>query len=95
MTPLKRALIEKAGHDHGFEHVLPSSASAVNMGSARHPARVAVSLLPQGYAAALVQGPPTLWSELDRSFAILPRDGAAFIATTDADLAQWLRRASA
>jgi putative restriction endonuclease len=54
MTPLKRALIEKAGHDHGFEHVLPSSASAVNMGSARHPARVAVSLLPQGYAAALV-----------------------------------------
>jgi len=95
MTPLKRALIEKAGHDHGFEHVLLSSASAVNMGSARHPARVAVSLLPQGYAAALVQGPPTLWSELDRSFASLPRDGAAFIAATDADLAQWLRRASA
>jgi hypothetical protein len=22
MTPLKRVLIEKASHDHGFEHVL-------------------------------------------------------------------------
>ena len=48
MTPLKRALIEKAGPDHGFEHVLPAGSCVVNMGSARHPARVAVSLLPQG-----------------------------------------------
>lgn len=95
MTPLKRALIEKAGHDHGFEHVLPSSNAGVNLGSSRHPARVTVSLLPQGYAVALVQGPPTLLPELERSFAMLPRDGAAFVAATDADLARWLRRASA
>lgn len=95
MTPLKRALIEKAGHDHGFEHVLPSSSSGVNLGSSRHPARVTVSLLPQGYAVALVQGPPTLLPELERSFAMVARDGAGFIAATDADLAQWLRRASA
>jgi putative restriction endonuclease len=95
MTPLKRALIEKAGHDHGFEHVLPSSSLGVNLGSSRHPARVEVSLLPQGYAVALRQGPPTLLPELERSFAMLPRDGAAFIAATDADLARWLRRASA
>jgi len=42
MTPLKCALIEKAGHDHGLEHVLSASTGVVNMGSARHPARVAV-----------------------------------------------------
>jgi putative restriction endonuclease len=95
MTPLKRALIEKAGHDHGFEHVLPAGSGVVNMGSARHPARVAVSPLTQGYAVNLVQGPPTLLPELERSFAQWPRDGAAFVAANDAELARWLRRASA
>jgi putative restriction endonuclease len=67
----------------------------VNLGSARHPARVAVSLQPQGYAVAVVQGPATLPPELERSFAHWPRSGAAFVAATDAELAQWLRRASA
>ena len=95
MTPLKRALIEKAGHDHGFEHVLSAASGVVTLGSARHPARVAVSLQPQGYAVTVVQGPATLPPELDRSFASWPRDGAAFVAPTDAELAQWLRRASA
>jgi predicted restriction endonuclease len=33
--------------------------------------------------------------ELERSFAHWPRSGAAFVAATDAELAQWLRRASA
>jgi predicted restriction endonuclease len=43
----------------------------------------------------MVQGPATLPPELERSFASWPRDGAVFVAATDADLAQWLRRASA
>jgi hypothetical protein len=29
MNPLQRALIEKLGHDHGFEHVLASDSAAV------------------------------------------------------------------
>ncbi len=28
MNLLQRALIEKAGHDNGFEHVLPTAANA-------------------------------------------------------------------
>jgi predicted restriction endonuclease len=32
--------------------------------------------------------------ELERSFNLWPRDGVAFVAATDADLAQWLNRAS-
>lgn len=65
------------------------------MGSARHPARVVVSLMPQGYVVALVQGPPTLLPELERSFAQWPRVDAAFVAVNDAELASWLRRVSA
>jgi hypothetical protein len=75
--------------------VLPAVSGVVNVGSARHPARVEVSLQPQGYAVAMVQGPATLPPELERSFAHWPRSGAAFVAATDAELAQWLRRASA
>lgn len=94
MTPLKRALIEKAGHDHGFEHTVSATGAAVTLGSARHPAKAEVSWAQQGYAMALVQGPATLPSELARSFADWPRAGDAYVATTDAQLAQWLHRAA-
>lgn len=95
MTPLKRALIEKAGHDHGFEHTVSATATALTLGSARHPAKAEVSWAQQGYAMALMQGPATLPSELARSFADWPRAGDAYVATTDAQLAQWLHRAAA
>ena len=35
MNPLQRALIEKAGHDNGFEYVLPGDAQHVALASAR------------------------------------------------------------
>jgi hypothetical protein len=94
MTPLKRALIEKAGYDHGFEHTVSATGAAVTLGSARHPAKAEVSWLSPGYAMALVQGPATLPPELARSFADWPRAGDAYMATTDAQLAQWLQRAA-
>jgi len=34
MNPLQRALIEKAGHDNGFEHVLPADQRSVGFGPA-------------------------------------------------------------
>ena len=80
MTPLKRALIEKAGHDHGFEHTVSATGAAVTLGSARHPAKAEVSWAQQGYAMALVQGPASLPSELARSFADWPRAGDAYVA---------------
>jgi putative restriction endonuclease len=94
MTPLKRALIEKAGHDHGFEHTVSATGTAVTLGSARHPAKAEVSWAQNGYAIALVQGPATLPSELARSFDDWPLAGDAYVATTDAQLAQWLHRAA-
>jgi hypothetical protein len=94
MTPLKCALIEKAGHDQGFEHTVSATGAAVTLGSARHPAKAEVSWTQQGYAMALVQGPATLPTELARSFADWPRAGDAYVAATDAQLAQWLHRAA-
>lgn len=95
MTPLKRALIEKAGHEHGFERILTTGNDLVLLASARHPASVSVSLDSQGFAVVLEQGPATLQSELDRNFFQVKRDGSAFVLSGEHDLAQWLRRVSA
>ena len=95
MTPLKRALIEKAGHEHGFEHILMTGNDFVHLASARHPARVSVAVQPQGFVAALIQGPSELLFELERSFLHLSRDGSSFVLSGESELAYWLRRASA
>ena len=95
MNPLHRTLIEKAGYDHGFEHVLPGDADTVVLASARHRAQVAVSVGAKGYVVGLQGGSTSLLSELERSFAAWGRSGAAFVAPTEAALAQWLRRAAA
>lgn len=95
MTPLKRALIEKSGHDHGLEHVLASEADSVVLGSARHPARVEVTLSNPGYAIRLIRGPATLLPELVRSFKDWNHDGDVFAAVSEASLADFIRRVSA
>ena len=42
MSRLQRALIEKIGHDNGFEHVVANEATTIIMASARHRARCPV-----------------------------------------------------
>lgn len=95
MNHLQRALIEKAGHDNGFEYVLPSDGSHVELGSARHPAQVRVAILANGLGVTIQSGSATLAQELARTY---PRAGHAkqgFVLPTEAVLAQWLRRATA
>ena len=46
MNPLKRALIEKLGHDNGFEHVQASDPRGVVLASARHSASAKVVAQP-------------------------------------------------
>ncbi|HYP82808.1 HNH endonuclease [Variovorax sp.] len=95
MNPLQRALIEKAGHDYGFEHVLVSGLEGVVLASARHAARAQVSALPAGgYVLRLLQvATPALLPEMHRSFAtVLHSDG--FAAGSVAELAALFRRAS-
>lgn len=61
MKLLQGALIEKAGHDNGFENVLPSMAGGwLNLGSARHATIVSVQASAGGFEARLLSSPPSL-----------------------------------
>jgi putative restriction endonuclease len=94
MNLLQRALIEKIGHDHGFEHVLAHGPDWVELASARHVARARVSLRPAGgYLLKLQAVTPALLPEMQRSFGdVLLADG--FAAIDEAELATLLRRAA-
>jgi putative restriction endonuclease len=95
MHPLQRALIEKAGHDNGFEYVLPGDAQPVALASARHPARVRVAMAGQGYEVGIDTGSATLAQELARTFATSQTGATTFVLSSEALLAHWLRRAAA
>lgn len=96
MNPLQRALIEKAGNDHGFEYILTGEHHAVNLASARHRAQVRVAL-DDGQFVLDFSSPAVglLSAELARSFPNLSRIGASFVATDQDALARLLRRAAA
>jgi putative restriction endonuclease len=100
MNLLQRALIEKAGHDNGFEHVLSMSGDiGVALGSARHPAEVTVQDLNGTFSVALSRCQSSLPGELMRSFpeAVEPQAATSvrFLLPTNAALARWLRRTAA
>jgi hypothetical protein len=96
MNPLQRALIEKTGHDHGFEYVLPDVADVVRMASARHRAQVCIAPDEGRFAVRFdAPGTHTLNAELARSFPALMSAEAGFVACGDEALAQLLRRAAA
>ncbi|MFO6330934.1 HNH endonuclease, partial [Pseudomonas aeruginosa] len=92
MNPLQRALIEKTGHDNGFEHVLSSAGDAVILASARHRSQAVVTASADGFGLRLQPATPALLPELLRSFQ--PRAGAddVFCVLTLPDLAALLRR---
>jgi hypothetical protein len=92
MNLLQRALIEKAGHDNAFEHVLPAVTEGwIALGSARHPVEVMVQAAPGGFAAELSRSQPILPGELTRSFPEVAEGndpaGATFPLPTEAALA--------
>ena len=95
MHPLQRALIEKAGHDNGFEYVLPGNAEHAALASARHQARVRVAVAGQGYEVGIDTGSATLAQELARTFATSQTGATTFVLSSEALLAHWLRRAAA
>lgn len=95
MNALQRTLAEKAGHEHGFEHVLAAGPHGVELASARHRARAQVSMLAAGgYLLRLQAATPALLPEMRRAFAqALHADG--FAAADDAALGVLLGRAAA
>jgi putative restriction endonuclease len=96
MNMLQRALIEKAGHDNGFEHVLASQdAGRVLLASALHAAEVGITVTGPHFFAAVAKSSAKLPAELARSFPDSTPDGKTFALATEAALARWLRRAAA
>lgn len=96
MNALQRALIEKAGHDHGFEYVLASDDRMVRLASALHKAQASVVDREQTFELTFSTTMPGLLNaELARSFpaSVLP-DGR-FATSSHGDLAVILRRAAA
>jgi len=95
MDTLQRALIEKAGNDNGFEYVLPAASAAVELGSARHKARVAIDQASAGsFRVRLTVGNALLQGELARSFPTLLQTDGAFCVDTINSLVRFLRRAA-
>jgi putative restriction endonuclease len=69
MNPLQRALIEKLGHDHVFEHVLASDSAAVVLASAQHAAAAKVVAPPTGgHMGHFTADTPALLPEMSRFF---------------------------
>ncbi|MBX9348489.1 HNH endonuclease [Aquitalea sp. ASV11] len=94
MNPLQRALIEKVGHDHGFEHVLASDPAGVVLASARHATSAKVVASPTGgYVLHLLAEEPSLLPEMCRTFPHHCQAGS-FAAVSEAGLATLLRRAA-
>jgi putative restriction endonuclease len=95
MNLLQRALIEKVGHDNGFEHVLPSpDGDLVLLGSARHSAEARVQAVGPTFIVVLVRCQPAMPGELARSFPETLQAGTHFSLSSEAELARWLRRAA-
>jgi putative restriction endonuclease len=99
MSALQRAMIEKVGHDHGFEHVLmlaTANSEAVTLASARHASRALIQLTAPGEFLVEIQASnPALLVEMRRT---LPLDdsGAShhFTVKGESGLAALLRLAS-
>jgi hypothetical protein len=94
MNPLQRALIEKTGHDNGFEHVLPVADAIVTLASARHRASATVASLSSGFEVRFQPASPALLPELLRGFKPWAGANGAFHVPDLADLAALLRRAA-
>lgn len=96
MTLLLRTLIEKTGHDNGFEHVLSQQTDGVILASARHKTQALISTHSDGnFNVAFQSMLASLLPELQRSFAFLiTHNNITFHVASLSDLALLLRRAA-
>ena len=92
MDALTRTLIEKAGHDFGFEYTLEESASSLTLGSAIHPLHAEVMLANTDYQVRLINAKSLLIRELRRDFSVSNNE---LICESIEKLATILKRSSA
>lgn len=94
VNPLQRVLIEKTGHDNGFEYVLPEVSNTAILASARHRTQATVTPLASGFEVRFQSLSSALVPELFRSFEPWAETDGAFRVSTLVDLAALLRRAA-
>jgi hypothetical protein len=95
MNALKRALIEKAGYDNGWEVTLDKSADFVTLGSSQHDGSVRVSCPADGISFVCLFPDQIARSELTRSFPALAQlDGSFLVASSGDVLPRLLQRAA-
>lgn len=94
VNPLQRALVEKAGHDNGFEHVLQFAGDAVTLASARHRSQAVITSAAGAFEVRFQAATPALLPELLRSFQLWAGADDVFHVPSLADLAALLRRAA-
>ena len=94
MNPLHRAIIEKAGHNHGFEHLIQCPVDEVRMASSLHPVQVEVQIVQDRFRATF-NGTNHLVTELQRQFPDWFQPTSSFQVKGEAELATLLNRASA
>lgn len=99
MNALERALIEKAGYEHGWERVVESSDTAVQLASARHTATARVTAsssggwrieLPEGQLCRELARGGALNFANDQTVAVENIDALAVVLRRAAELAQSL-----
>lgn len=92
MNQLQKAIIEKTGHDFGFEYLVSESETEVTLGSARHGIHSAISLVDGIYKVAFQNAKANFIAELNRDFNHKSND--QFNAQGESQLALLLQRAS-
>ena len=74
MDALKRTLVEKAGHDFGFEYTVCETPESLTLGSAHHPLQVEIALTNGNYRLLFSNAKQQLLNELKRDFPVLNRE---------------------
>lgn len=92
MNVLERALVEKAGREHGWENVVASVEAGVTLASARHRGRAIVSAASGSWQVTFPDG--RLVRELARSLPRLANGVGGFDASEIDALVELLRRAA-
>lgn len=94
MNTLERSLVEKAGHEHGWQNVIESRDTGLVLASARHRAQVRISVMLDGGGWRVEMPGGLLSQELARSFPGARQQDGSFRAEAVDQLAQLLRRAA-
>ena len=92
MDSLKKAVIEKCGHNFGFEYTVSESPNDIVLGSANHPLQVIVSLGDLSLLVKFANASSLLLCELKRNFDPVEN---GFQCSGESELADLLRRSSA